>query len=51
MELIDIYGQSHQQVQAATFVPVTTRNIRERQKKPSADMEMTEAKWRDFLNQ
>ena len=24
--------------------------MRERQKKPSADMEMTEAKWRDFLN-
>ena len=27
------------------------KNMRERQKKPTADMEMTEARWRDFENQ
>ena len=44
---------NHQQLrsaQGATSAPVTNRNMRKRQKKPSADMEMTEAKWRDFLN-
>ena len=30
---------------------VTNRNMREGQKKPTVDMEMTEAKWLDFPNQ
>ena len=51
LQMMKIHGQSHQQVQGAASVPVSNRNMRERQKKPSAGMEMSEAKWRDFLNQ
>ena len=51
LQMMKIHRQSHQQVQGAAFVPVSNRNMRERQKKPSAGMEMSEATWRDFLNQ
>ena len=46
-KMLDLHHQNHAQEE----VPANKRNMRERQKKPSADMEMTEAKWRDFLNQ
>ena len=44
---------NHQQPQSQsiTSAPTIGRNLRERQKKPRADMEMTGAKWRVFLNQ
>ena len=35
----------------ATNNTVTNRGMREKMKKPTADLEMTEAKWRDFSNQ
>ena len=45
MELLKLHvQQNHAQGQVS-------KNMRERQKKPTADMEMTEARWRDFDNQ
>ena len=51
MELMKIHGQDHQKVQGAVSGPISIKNMRERQKKPTAGMEMSEAKWRDFMNQ
>ena len=45
MDLMKIQGQSHQQVQGAASAasgPVSNRNMRERQKKPAAGMEISE---------
>ena len=42
----------HIQVEHAPAAPpVANRNMREKQKKPQIDLEMSEAKWRDFENQ
>ena len=51
MELMKIHGHSHQQVQGAASGSVSNKNMRERQKKPTAGIEMSETKWRDFMNQ
>ena len=39
------------QGQVVASAHAVSKNMSERQKKPSADVEMTEAKWRDFENQ
>ena len=41
--------QNHAQGQVVAAAP--SKNMRERQKKPTAEMEMTEARWQDFENQ
>ena len=41
--------QNHAQCQVVAAAP--SKNMRERQKKPTADMGMTEARWWDFENQ
>ena len=51
MELMKIHGQDHQKVQGAVSGPISIKNMRERQKKPTAGMGMSKAKWRDFMNQ
>ena len=48
VKMLDLHVQQNH---AKGEVSFDKRNMRERQKKPSANMEMTEAKWRDFLNQ
>ena len=48
VKIVDLHVQQNH---AKGEVSFDKRNMRERQKKPSANMEMTEAKWRDFLNQ
>ena len=48
VKMLDLHVQQNH---AKGKVSFDKRNMRERQKKPSANMEMTEAKWRDFLNQ
>ena len=50
MKMLEIHVQgNHAQGQVVPAAP--SKNMRERQKKPTADMEMTEARWRDFENQ
>ena len=52
MRMLDLHvQQNHVQVQSIASTLVTSMNMRERQKKPSAGLEMSEAKWRDFENQ
>ena len=52
VKMLDLHvQQNHVQVQSVASAPVTSKNMRERQKKPSAGLEMSEAKWRDFENQ
>ena len=47
LRMLDLHVQlNHMQAQGITSAPVTNRNMREMQKKPGADMEMMEAKWR-----
>ena len=46
MRMLELHCLSHWQVPRVNTTPVTNKNMRERQKKPSASMEMTEAKWR-----
>ena len=43
--------QNHVQGQVVASAHAVSKKMRERQKKPSADVEMSEAKWRDFENQ
>ena len=50
MRLLDHHvQQNHAQGQVVAAAP--SKNMRERQKKPTADMEMSEARLRDFENQ
>ena len=50
MQLLELHVQQNQaQGQVVTAAP--SKNMRERQKKPTADVEMTEARGRDFENQ
>ena len=43
MELLKLHGQNHLQAQGGNnSTPATNRNMRERQKKSSAEMEMTD---------
>ena len=50
MRMLDHHmQQNHAQGQVA--VHAVGKNMRERQKKPTADVEMSEAKWQDFENQ
>ena len=52
MEMLKLHvQQNHVQGQVTASTHPVIKNMRERQKKPSADVEMTEAKWRDFENQ
>ena len=51
MRMLELHGQSHRRVPSVNATPVTTKNMWERQKKFSASIEMTEVKWRDYLNQ
>ena len=51
MELMKIHGQGHQKVQGAVSGPISIKNMRERQKKPTTGMGMSKGKWRDFMNQ
>ena len=52
MRMLDHHvQQNHVQGQIVAAAPATSKNMRERQRKPSVDVEMTEAKWRDFENQ
>ena len=52
MRMVELYVKlNHGQGQVIDANNTASRNIRERQKKPSVDMEMTEARWRDFENQ
>ena len=44
-------ANNHEQDLGNTSATIINKNMRERQKKPSADLEMTEAKWRDLFNQ
>ena len=51
MEMLKLHvQQNHVQGQVAASVHAVAKNMRERQKKPMADMEMTEARWRDIEN-
>ena len=47
------YLEIHVKIKHVTAITNTTTNrgMREKMKKPKADLEMTEAKWRDFINQ
>ena len=47
------YLEIHVNIEHVTAITNTTTNrgMREKMKKPKADLEMTEAKWRDFKNQ
>ena len=48
MRMLDHHMQQNRlQGQVVASTPAISKNMRERQKKPSADVEMTEAKWRD----
>ena len=50
--LLEIHVQvNHGQGQGVAANNTASRNMRERQKKPTADMEMSEARCRDFENQ
>ena len=52
MRLLEIHVQgNHGQGQGVAASNTASRNMRERQKKPTADMEMSEARWRNFENQ
>ena len=52
IRLLEIHVQrNHRQGMGVAASNTASRNMRERQKKPTADMEMTEARWRDFENQ
>ena len=51
MRLLEIHVQgNHGQGQVVAANNTASKNMRERQKKPTADMEMTEARWQDFEN-
>ena len=52
MRILDHHvQQNHAQGQVFAAAPAVSKNMRERQKKPTADMEMSEARWQDFENQ
>ena len=45
------YLEIHVNIEHVTAITNTATCMREKMKKPKADLEMTEAKWRDFKNQ
>ena len=50
MKMLELHvQQNHEQGQVVAAAP--SKNTRERQRKPMAGMEMSEARWRDFENQ
>ena len=52
MRIVELHVKlNHGQGPVINAKITTSRNIRERQKNPTADMVMTEARWRDFENQ
>ena len=52
MRMLELHvQQNHGQGQVVAAANTVNKNMRERQNKPTADMEMTEARWRDFENQ
>ena len=52
MRMVELHVKlNHGQGQVINADNTASRNMRERQKKPMAGMEMSEARWRDFENQ
>ena len=51
MRMVELHVKlNHGQGQVINANNTASRNMRERQKKPTADMEMSKARWRDFEN-
>ena len=52
MRMVELHVKlNHGQGQVIASAHAVSKNMREWQKKPMADVEMTEARWRDFENQ